>query len=306
MTNIKISSTDNVNELQVYIWEPENKPSAILQISHGMQEHIGRYEEFATFLNSKGVLVIGNDHLGHGYSAKDENDLGYFGANRSQTVVDDLHAVTLFAKEKYGNDVPFFLFGHSMGSFMARRYLMTYGGELTGAILSGTGSQPGLILSCGLLIANLTALIKGERHRSTLLKNMAFSSYNKRIKNPVSKSDWLSKDSEIVAKYDNDKFCTFDFTVNGYKTLFEAINFIQKNENIERIPKNLPILIMSGDEDPVGNYGKGVKMVYDRLKKSGLTNVDITLYEGGRHEMLNEVEREKVFDDIIMWINKHI
>lgn len=306
MIEIKLPSTDKVNNIHVYIWEPENKPEAILQISHGMKEHIMRYEEFAKFLSSKGILVIGNDHLGHGNTVKDEADFGFFGSERSKTVVDDLHEVTLYAKSKFGADIPYFLLGHSMGSFMARRYLMTYGNELSGAIISGTGSQPGLLLACGRMIANITGLVKGDRYIPTLIKNMAFGTYLNHIDNPRTESDWLCKDEKIVDKYNNDKFCTFEFTVDGYKTLFESIAFIQNKNNINKIPKSLPIIFISGSEDPVGEYGKGVKRAYEDIKGSGVKDVESILYEGGRHEMLNEIEREDVYNDIYCWISNHM
>ena len=306
MTEFKIPSTDKKNNLHVYVWEPAEKIEAILQISHGMQEYIGRYKEFAEFMISKNVLVIGNDHLGHGLTAKDESDFGFFGSEKSKTVVDDLYEVTKYAKEKYGNDIPYFLLGHSMGSFMARRYLMTYGNELTGAILSGTGSQPGAVLAGGRFVAFLTGLFKGERYKPSLLKQLAFGTYLNRIENPKTKSDWLCKDEAIVEKYNNDKFCTFEFTVDGYKTLFESIAFIQKKKNIEKIPKTLPVVFISGTEDPVGNYGKGVEKAYDDFDNAGITDCEMLLYHDGRHEMLNEIEREGVFEDINDWIKDHI
>lgn len=305
MKELKISSTDNKNKLHVYIWETDKKPNAIIQISHGMQEHLGRYKEFAEYMVSKNVLVIGNDHLGHGLTAKEE-DFGFFGSENSKTVVDDLHAVTLYAKETYGSDIPYFLLGHSMGSFMARRYLMTYGDELSGAIISGTGSQPAPVLSFGIFVARLTSMIKGDHHKPELLKKLAFGTYNNRIDNQKTESDWLTKDEAIVEKYNNDKFCTFDFTANGYETLFEAIAFIQKKSNIAKIPKKLPVIFISGKEDPVGNYGKGVEKAYDDMYSAGIEDLDLILYHDGRHEMLNEVEREGVYEDISKWIEKHI
>lgn len=305
MKEFKINSTDNINKLHVYCFEPTSEPVAILQISHGMIEHIKRYSEFAKFMNDHGFVVIGNDHLGHGLTAKEE-DYGYFGEGKSKTVVDDLYEVTKYAKETYGKDLPYFLLGHSMGSFMARRYLMTYGSELSGAIISGTGSQPKAVLASGILLANITGLIKGERYVPSLLKTIAFGAYNKRIDNPKSEHAWLSRDEEIVKIYDKDKMCTFDFTVNGYKTLFDAIDFIQKKENINKIPKKLPVLFISGKEDPVGNYGKGVEQAYDDFCNLGIDNSEIVLYHDARHELLNEIEREAVFKDIYDWISKYI
>lgn len=306
MKETKIASTDGKNQLNVYIWEPQEKPIAILQISHGMCEHLNRYDDFAKFMNENNILVVGNDHLGHGKTAKDDDDLGYFGPGKSKTVVDDLFEVTKYTKENYGKDIPYFLFGHSMGSFMARRYIMTYGSELTGAIISGTGSQPGVVLAGGKMVAGLIGAVKGERYRSPLLKSMAFGAYNKKIDNPRTVSDWLSKDEKIVDIYENDKFCKYDFTVDGYKTLFDSISFIQKPENIKKIPVDLPIFFISGTDDPVGNYGKGVEQVYDAYEAAGVKDIEIVLYHDGRHEMLNEIEREGVYEDVDTWIKRHI
>lgn len=305
MKQIKLPSTNNKDELQVYIWETADKPKAIVQLSHGMVEYLSRYNGFAQYLCEEGFLVIGNDHLGHGYTAREE-DLGYFGEGKSKTVVDDLYSVTEYAKKTYGDDIPYFLFGHSMGSFMARRYVMTYGQALTGAIICGTGSQPAVALGAGKFLAGLIGLFKGERYRPNILDTIAFGAYNKRIENPVSKSAWLTKDEEIIKSYDNDKFCTFKFTVNGYKTLFDSISFIQKKENINSIPKALPLFLIAGAEDPVGEYGKGVKIVYDSYLAAGIKDVEIKLYEGDRHEILNELDKENVYKDISDWIEKHL
>lgn len=306
MKLIKLPSTNKVDQLQVYIWEPSDKPKAVVQLSHGMVEHLSRYDEFASYLSDRGYLVIGNDHLGHGLTAREEEDLGYFGEGKSKLVVDDLYSVTLFAKKTYGDNIPYFLLGHSMGSFMARRYIMTYGDNLSGAIISGTGSQPGIILGAGKLLANLIGLVKGERYKSDLLSSIAFGSYNKRIDNPSSKNSWLTKDDAIVREYDNDKFCTFKFTVNGYKTLFDAIGFIQSKKNIANIPKELPLFFIAGAEDPVGNYGVGVRAVFDCYKKALIKDVEIKLYEGDRHEVLNELDKEIAYKDIYLWLDKHI
>lgn len=305
MKQIKLPSTNKKDELQVYIWETAEKPKAIVQLSHGMVEHLSRYDGFAQYLNSRGFLVIGNDHLGHGLTAKEE-DLGFFGAERSKTVVDDLYSITEYAKKTYGEDLPLFLFGHSMGSFMARRYIMTYGKSLKGAVICGTGRQPGAVLAGGRFMAGMIGLFKGDRYKPELLDNMAFGTYNKRIENPISKSAWLTKDDEIVKAYDKDKFCTFKFTVDGYKTLFESIAFIQNKSNISNIPKDLPLFFIAGAEDPVGEYGEGVKIVYNAYKEVGIKDVDIKLYEGDRHEVLNELDKEDVYKDVADWFEKKL
>ena len=223
----------------------------------------------------------------------------------SGVIVQDLHTVTEHFKEKYPN-VPYFLFGHSMGSFMARRYIMTYGSELTGAIICGTGSQPGAVLGIAKFVANTIKLFHGEKYRSEFLKNLSFNGYNSRIKPLRTPNDWLTKDESIVDKYNADKYCTFTFTLNGYLTLFDVITFIQKNENIEKLPKDLPVFMVAGEEDPVGSFGVAVKAVYEDYKKRGQKDIECKLYPTDRHEILNELDKEKVYEDISGWVKAHI
>lgn len=306
MRELRIPSNDGVHQLHVVVWEPSTDVKAILQISHGMVEFIERYDGFAKFLNEKGILVIGNDHLGHGQTAGCDEDLGYFcRENKSATVVKDLHTVTEYAKKQYPN-VPFFLFGHSMGSFMARRYLMTYGTELTGAVICGTGKQAAATLAVGKLTCAILKLFKGERFRSNFINQASFGTYNERFKPIRTKNDWLTKDTEIVDWYNQHKFCTFNFTINGYQTLFEVLTFIQKKENVEKIPKNLPLFMIAGEEDPVGNYGAGVRSVYETYKAVGIQDIDLKLYPTDRHEILNETDKETVYQDVWNWLAPRI
>lgn len=301
---LKLPSKDGVHQLNVVVWEPETEIRAVVQISHGMIEMIERYEDFALFLNRHGFVVVGNDHLGHGLTAGCDEDLGYFcPKNMSATVVADLHRVTKYAKKKYSN-VPYFLFGHSMGSFMARRYLMTYGEELTGAVICGTGSQKTSVLIAGKIVSGIMRLMFGDRFRSKLLKRNAFNTYQKKIKNPKTQSDWLTRDEEIVDFCIGNKYCNFIFTVNGYRTLFEVLSFIQNKNNVEKIPKRLPILFIAGEADPVGNYGKSVKAIYAAYKDAGIKNVNIRLYPDDRHEVLNELDRDRVYVDVLLWIER--
>lgn len=306
MKEIRLPSKDGVHKLHVVIWEPQTQVRAILQISHGMIEMITRYDDFAGFLNTKGILVIGNDHLGHGLTAGSQEDFGYFcPQNMSETVVADLHSVTEYAKKEYPN-VPYFLLGHSMGSFMARRYLMTYGKELTGAVIMGTGRQPRYVLTAGKATANLLTLFKGARYHSEFLRKTAFGHFNDAIVDKRTENDWMTKDEQIVDFCLSNKYCNFTFTVNGYKTLFEVLSFIQKKKNIEKIPKNLPIFMVAGDADPVGEYGKGVQYVFESYKQAGIKDICLKLYEGDRHEILNELDKEDVYADIFEWIQHYI
>lgn len=301
-----IPSKDGVHKLHVILWEPESEVKGVVQLSHGMIEMIERYEDFALFLNKHGYAVIGNDHLGHGLTAGNDSDLGYFcPENMSATIVADLHRVTKYAKKKYKNK-PYFLLGHSMGSFMARRYLMTYGMDLDGAIICGTGSQSRLILIAGKIVSNVIRLILGDRFRSRLLKMNAFNAYQKRIPNPRTKSDWLTRDEKIVDFCVANKYCSYIFTVNGYRTLFEVLSFIQKRRNIDRIPKELPLYFLAGEQDPVGNYGKSVRQIASAYKKAGIKDVSLKLYPEDRHEILNELDRAEVYDDILRWLDGKI
>ncbi len=306
MKEISLPSKDGVHKLHVVIWEPSQEVKAVVQISHGMTEMIMRYDHFARFLNEKGFLVIGNDHLGHGQTAGCDEDLGYFcPKNMSKTVVADLYLVTKYAKKKYPN-VPYFLLGHSMGSFMARRYIMTYGKGLTGAIIVGTGRKSKLVLMTGKVTAALIELFKGSRYRSKFLKQVSFGSFNNHAKAEGIGGNWLTKDEKIVAFCESNKYCNFSFTVNGYKTLFDVLSFIQNKKNIQKIPKKLPIFMIAGTEDPVGDYGTGVKKVFGQYKQSGIEDISMKLYKGDRHEILNELDKAVVYNDVYQWILKHI
>lgn len=306
MKEVYLSSTDGKHQLHISIWEPDVPAIGIVQISHGMLEYINRYDPFAKYLVQNGFLVIGNDHLGHGKTAKNDEELGYFCANSmSQTVAADLYEVTRYAK-KICPDVPYFLFGHSMGSFMARRYIMTYGSELDGVILSGTGNQPKILLAAAEMVTALIKTWKGDHHRSPMLKKLFFSKYNDRISNARTSNDWLTKDDVIVDQYNTDKFCTYSFTVNGYRTLLDALSFIQNRANIAGIPENLPVFLIAGKEDPVGNYGKEVKHVYEIYKQAGIKDISMKLYKDDRHELLHETDKETVYHDILQWLICHI
>ncbi|WP_081669367.1 alpha/beta fold hydrolase [Lachnospira multipara] len=298
-------SCDQKSNVHVMIWKPDKalypKPIAILQIAHGMVEYIERYADFAHFLTQAGILVVGNDHLGHGHTASCDEDLGYFRhENPENALVHDMHHLTNIIKAKYPN-VPYFLLGHSMGSFMTRKYISIYGDELDGVILSGTGNQAKPLISFALTLTNIIGLFKGERHRSQLLANAMMSSYNNKIKNPKTPSDWISRDEEIVDRYVHDKYCTFLFTINAYKGMFRTIKYISKQHNIDKIPADLPMLMASGTMDPVGGYAKDVKKLYQRYSKR-INNITLKLYEGDRHEILNELDRETVYQDILNWI----
>jgi len=300
----KFRSTSDVCDIRYVRYVPSGKVKVILQISHGMQEFIDRYEDFAKFLCSKGFLVTGNDHLGHGGSINSEDDWGYFcEKDGNGALLNDLHELTKITKKDYPN-VPYFLLGHSMGSFYARQYICEFGDELDGAIIMGTGHQPLPMLQAGMATCKMFALGKGWRYRSKAVAAMATGSYNKKFEPAKTRVEWLTKDREIINKYIHERRCTFMFTLNGYYNMFKGMSRLLDKNLLNNIPKNLPIFFVSGEDDPVGDFGKGVKAAFDSLKEVGCENLDIKLYPNDRHEILNELDKDAVYEDLYNWLEK--
>ena len=296
------NSTSGNTKIHAVRYIPKGEIKAILQISHGMVEYIERYEAFASFLTSKGILVTGNDHLGHGKSVNSKDDLGYFAKeDGNRAVLYDLYQLTQITKEKYP-DIPYFLLGHSMGSFYARQYLCEFGQELNGAIIMGTGCQPLLLVQTGRLLTSAAALFRGWRCRCGFINNIAFGSYNKHFEPARTTKDWLTKDTAIVDKYVADEYCNFMFTVNAYYNMFTGISRLYDKKLLSRMPKNLPVFFVAGEDDPVGDYGKGVLKAANMFKNAGMQNVKVKLYPTDRHEILNETDREQVYDDLYSWL----
>lgn len=284
----------------VYTW-PEVKPFCVLQISHGMCEHIARYEDFAAYLAQNGVVVCGNDHIGHGSTAGTQEDWGYFGESGGRRfALQDLKTMNGKIHEMYP-DLPVILLGHSMGSFFARKYAADWPETISGLIISGTGG-PNPLAGVGIALSSLLGKIKGSRYRSGFVHNMAFSSYLKRIPDSKTPYDWISRDDDIVAIYAADPKCTFRFTLNGFHELFSALKDVSSAEWATAIPKEMPVMLFSGDADPVGDYGKGVMQVRDWLRGAGVKNLTYKLYPEGRHEMLNETNRDEVYEDVLAFL----
>ena len=301
-----IPSCNGKNKLHTIMWLPDEscEVQGIIQISHGMVEYVDRYDRFAKFLVSLGYVVIGNDHLGHGLTAANDAELGYMAAgDASEAMVRDLHKITRYVRGRYP-DVPFYLLGHSMGSVLARRYAMTYPKEMKGLILLGTGYQPKAVLVMAYALLAFLRKRKGERFRSKLLVAAVFGTYNLRFSNKNTHNAWVTRDEKILEAYDKDKYCTFLFTIKGFKTLFDTIWFIQKKANIKKLNAKVPMLFLSGDMDPVGFYSKGVKKVIDDYQKAGIEDIEAIFYKGARHEVLNELEYEKTHQDIAVWLQK--
>lgn len=279
------------------------KPKAIVQISHGMVETIDRYSYFAEKLNEQGYAVYGHEHRGHGKYAFDIGEEGYLGKDGFKGLVDNVKLVTDIIK-KENPEIPVILFGHSMGSFVAQRYAQVYGNELSGLILSGSNGQAPFGSSAGVFLSKLSMICFDKMHKGSLIDKLSFGTYNSKIKNPRTKFDWLSRSEESVDKYIENKYCGFVCTSAFYYELIKAIKFNTKKENVACVPKDLPIYILSGDDDPVGLYGKGVKKLYDLYKEADIKEVEMKLYEGGRHEMLNEINRDEVISDILTELPK--
>ncbi len=298
-------SSDGKNKIVYRIWEPEDRSSirAVLQISHGMAEHIGRYKGFAEFLTSKGFAVSGNDHLGHGETAKNPEDLGFIAESTGyRYLVEDVHQLTVILHERYP-DKPVILMGHSMGSFIARLYLSHFAEDISAAIIMGTAG-PGSPVDLGILIVNLISLFYGERHRSKLVTAMAFGSYNKKIAKPCRPAAWLTKNETILDERDKDPFCTFIFTLSAYRDMFCMLGDVNSPDWASSVTTSLPILLISGGQDPVGNYGKGVQKVASMLGGAGVRNLTVKLFPDDRHEILYDADKDDVYAFIEGWLNK--
>jgi alpha-beta hydrolase superfamily lysophospholipase len=298
---------DNEN-IFTYKWLPDNEKDikAIVQLAHGMAEHGKRYERFSEALNGSGYGVYINDHRGHGKTAGSLEALGFFAdENGWDLVIDDMHQLTGIINETFPG-LPVFLLGHSMGSFLSRNYIYRYGNELKGVILSGTAGDPGLLGALGILVAKRECKKKGKKTKSLLLDKLSFGSFNKAFKPARTDFDWLSRDPEEVDKYINDPYCGEVFTAGFYLDLLEGMKKINLQSNTNRVPKDLPIFLFAGDMDPVGKNGKGVKQIFKAYEKAGIRDVSCKLYKDGRHEMLNEINREEVFNDIIKWLDNHM
>ncbi|MGI6249428.1 MAG: lysophospholipase [Acutalibacteraceae bacterium] len=295
-------STTGLADIYARSWAPADPEDvkAIFQIAHGMAEHCNRYEEFAQYLAAKGYAVFANDHIGHGKSVASDDDLGYFGERDGWLAfVNDAKLLTDIAREEYP-DKPVIVFGHSMGSFIIRSYCEKFGNDIAGGIFCGTsGTNP--MSGIAIKLADLVVRAKGSRHRSEFINKLAFGAYNKKIKNPRTVFDWLSRDEEQVDKYIADRYCGFLFTAAGYRDMFSVLHSVSSKNWYENVPEALPMLLIAGQMDPVGNYGTGVRQVYRDLRNIGHKYVGIKLYKDDRHEILNELDRETVYADIAEW-----
>ena len=291
-------STDNETQIHYTVWTPEEPPVAVCQICHGMVEHISRYDDFARFLAGKGIVVCGCDHKGHGQSKG--KAYGYFGKGKALDVlVSDQLRLTDMMREKYKH-LPYVLLGHSMGSFVARRYISENKGKIDGAIICGTAG-PGQPVGAGIALSKIVGVFKNETKPCPFLGKIAFAGYNKRTNsdNPYA---WLTRDEKIVDAYSKDELCGFSFTASAYKQMFECIKIVNAPEWAGKVDKSLSVLVTAGKEDPVGSYGEGPQKVYEALKDAEMYDVQFKLYDDCRHEILNELNKEEVYGDFLAFI----
>ncbi|HEX7478018.1 MAG TPA: alpha/beta hydrolase [Polyangiales bacterium] len=293
-------------ELAVYAWATTVQPKAVVQIAHGMSEHATRYDHVARALVDAGYAVYADDHRGHGLTAKSPDDLGFFADEGGWAkVVDDLYRVNRHIAQAHPG-VPIVLLGHSMGSFLAQDYLCTHGDTLAAAVLSGTNSGGAGLARLALAIARLERWRIGPRGRSKLLDILTKGDFNRRFKPNRTTADWLSRDPAEVDKYMADPLCGFMFTVQGWIDLLGGVVRIDEPLNQARVPKQLPIYVFSGAEDPVGGAGKGVVTMVKAYQRAGLSRVSSKLYPGGRHEMVNETNKAEVIADLIAWLDAKV
>lgn len=296
----QVLSSDGVHMLKGIIYLPTGTPQGIFHLVHGMTEYIGRYDELLALIASAGFIACGFDNLGHGKTAR-EDELGFIAEKDGyKHLIDDVLVFGNAVKEDYP-ELPYYLMGHSMGSFIVRLAAEKYKNDIDRLIICGTGG-PNPAAGIGLALIDILTLFKGKHAYSAFIENMAFGSYNKRFEGG-GKYEWLTKDEEIKAAYAKDPLCTFRFTLSALKDLIKLNSLCNRNAWFKNMRKNMPIMLISGEDDPVGNYGKGVTAVYKKLKANGC-DVTIHLYENCRHEIHNDTCREQSAQDILMFIMK--
>ena len=292
------------SEIHVYEWLPDDsgKIIGLVQIAHGMAEHAGRYEDFARFLTMNDYAVYANDHRGHGKTAGSLDNVGFLAPkNGWDKVVSDFRQLSLYIKEK-NKDKRLYVFGHSGGSFIVRKFISESATKLQGAIISGTAGNPGFLGLFGVLMTRMMMFFYPAKSPSPFMDRLTFGSFNKPFKPNRTKFDWLSHDNEQVDKYVADPYCGGVFSIGYFNDMINGVLFVSKQKNINTIPKDMPVLIFSGSNDPVGNNGKGVIEVYNKFKKAGIKNLTLKLFTGERHETLNETNKNEVYQFILDWL----
>ncbi len=299
-------SSDGITNLNIKYWIPKDNIKAILQITHGMLEYIDRYDEFAGYLAKEDYLVVGQDILGHGDSVVNKAKRGFFAKEEGNKVlINDMYNIMKITEEEYP-DKPYFHLGHSMGSYLLRQLLTLYSKKIDGAIIVGTGMPPKAVLKFGMFFTDLLRKLKGDMYRSRFIDNISIGRFNNHYNNPKTKVDWLSRDDKIVSDYVNDEKIDYIFTVNAYYNMYKSILSLYNYDELAKISKELPIIFLSGEKDPVGEFTKGVDKTYNMLKKVGLYNIEKKYYPEARHEIINEINRKEVYSDIKSWLDRKV
>lgn len=280
-----------------HVWEPEGDVKGVVQISHGMAEHIMRYDHIAKYLAENGYVVIGDDHRAHGDT--DKQTLGYSEGDIFSLTLHDLSEITEYAKKTYPNK-KIVLFGHSYGSFLSQAYIQEYGNLIDGVILGGSAKMTGAVPAFGRLVANIGCVFKGKKAPANMLKKASFDAYDKQLKG----GSFISSVDEETERYLKDKYCAFTCSMGFYKYFFKAFTRIYKKKNLNKIDKNKPIYIISGEQDPVGDCTKSTDRLYRTYRDLGVKDVAVKYYKGARHEYLNDVSRPEAFNDILTFVNK--
>ena len=288
-------------KIRAAMWTPAGQPKVIVQLVHGIVEHIDRYDHFANYLNSHDILVVAEDHMGHGGSVGSDGIAGYFHGGWF-CAVEDTCTLIRRIKEEYPH-IPYILFGHSMGSFVARSILGKYPDiGLDGCVICGTAWQPTAVLKAGVAISKLICKTSGETNPNAMLENIVFGSYNHGIEHPRTKYDWLSRDTKIVDDYIVDPLCGFSVTAGLLRDMLEGICYIQNRDTIKRMQKDLPVLFIAGGDDPVGAFGKGVEKAVHVFQQYGMQRVSCRIFPLCRHEILNEINRDEIYEFVCDWI----
>jgi alpha-beta hydrolase superfamily lysophospholipase len=304
--NFSYTSRDKT-EIKVYKWKPaDQEPRGVVQISHGMAETAARYERFAKVLTEKGFIVYANDHRGHGETATSIDELGYLGDKDGfELLIEDMAKLSDIIK-KENLALPLYLFSHSMGSFAAQRYIMKYPEKIEALILSGSNGEQGPILKVGKGIVRVTMAFRGRKAKFKFIDSLIFGGFNKKFHPEETGFEWLTRDTEELDKYIKNPYCGTLFPVSFYDEFIGNLEYIEDRDHFNKIPENIPILILSGEQDPVGDYGKGVKKLYERYEKCGVKDLEMKLYEGARHELLNEINRNEVMADVLNWLEDRV
>lgn len=292
------------NKVFLRIWDNVENPKGIVQVIHGMAEHSERYIDFAQYLNKEGYIVCADDHRGHGKSAKHEGEFGYLGENGFDKVVEEENIITEFMKKEYPK-LPVNIFAHSFGSFVGQEYITRYSNNINSIVLSGSAKQDGLDIKLGYMVASMQRKLFDDKSKAKLIDKLSFGSFNKKVNNPQNKFAWLTRDEEEVEKYCKDELCGFISTINFYYNLFGGLKKLYNEEKLQNINKKLPILVLAGDKDPVGKYGKSILDLHKQYKDLGISKAEVKLFEDGRHELLNETNKFEVYEYVGEWLNKH-